>query len=262
MWDFEHGDAGSTFEISYTVPSGCAVALRDGSADIGIIPAAAYATIPELVILPEMAIAARGPVQSILLVSKFPLENVRTVATDSSSLTSVALTKVLFAKWWGADKAFRSAAPDLEHMLEHHDAALLIGDSALKIDRTRYLTYDLAEEWVRLTNKPFVFAFWAVRKAALKDCVPNLDLGSVFKRSRDHGLLEGNVERIAQEWSTRVGLSESEVKSYLTESIHYHLDAECIEGLYRFYRYAWECGILPSPLPLQFLESPKSAFVR
>jgi chorismate dehydratase len=262
MWDFEHGEAGTAFEVSYTLPSACAAALRDGSADIGIIPAAAYATIPRLAILPEVAIAARGPVRSILLVCKIPLENVRSVALDSSSLTSVALTRVLFSKWWGVGKRFTSMAPDLALMLEHHDAALLIGDSALKVDRTRYLTYDLAEEWVRLTNRPFVFAFWAVRQTALEECPAALDLGSVFKESRNHGLLKQNLALIAREWSPRVGLGENDVESYLTENIHYQLDPECIEALNLFYRYAQECGALPGAPALEFLESPKSAFVR
>ena len=102
MWDFEHGDAGKDFEISYTLPSLCAKALRDGTADIGIIPAAAYASIPDLVILPGVAIASRQAVRSILLVSKVPIEKIRTIALDTSSLTSVALIKVLFAKWWSA----------------------------------------------------------------------------------------------------------------------------------------------------------------
>jgi len=262
MWDFEHGEGGAAFEISYTLPSGCAAALADGSADIGIIPAASYTSIPGLVILPEVAIAARGPVQSILLVCKVPLENVSSVALDSSSLTSVALTRVLFKKWWGAGRRFGSAAPNLEQMLEECDAALLIGDSALKVDRTRYLAYDLAEEWVRLTKKPFVFAFWAVRQGALEECSPTLDLSAVFKQSRDHGLLGKNIARIAKEWSSRVGLGENEIKTYLTANIHYQLDPECMDGLNLFYRYAEECGVLPAAPPLQLLENSKSAFVR
>lgn len=101
MWDFEHGDAGRHFDISYTLPSSCARALTEGTADIGIIPAAAYAQIPGLLVLPEVAIASRRAVRSILLVSKVPIEQVRTVALDTSSMTSVALTRVLFEKWLG-----------------------------------------------------------------------------------------------------------------------------------------------------------------
>jgi chorismate dehydratase len=259
MWDFEHGGASAAFDITYTVPSQCAASLAEGSADIGIIPAAAYATIPGLVILPGVAIASRKPVRSILLVSKVPLEQIGSVALDTSSLTSVALTKVLFAKWWGQGRTFTSMAPDVEKMLREHDAGLVIGDPALKIDRSRYLTYDLAEEWIRLTGKPFVFAFWAVRHAALINAPATLDLAAIFQSSRDHGLEPANLDRIAREWAPRLGLSEAEIRSYLTESIYYDLDPECVDGLKLFYRYASECGALPSAPALRFLEVAKTA---
>jgi len=259
MWNFEHSDAGKAFDISYTVPSQGAASLAAGSADIGIIPAAAYATVPGLVILPGVAIASRKPVRSILLVSKVPLEQIRSVALDTSSLTSVALTKVLFAKWWGPGRTFTSMAPDLEKMLAEHDAGLVIGDPALKIDRSRYLTYDLAEEWIRLTGKPFVFAFWAVRQAALNDAPAVLDLATVFQDSRDHGLEPGNLDRIVQEWSPRLGLSEADIHAYLTENIYYELGAACVEGLQLFYRYAAECGALPTAPALRFVGAAKTA---
>jgi chorismate dehydratase len=261
MWDFVHGSAGKDFDISYTVPSRCAAQLAEGSADIGIIPAAAYATISDLVIIPDVAIASRQAVRSILLVSKLPLEQIRIVALDTSSLTSVALLKVLFAKWWGAERTFTSLEPDVEKMLEHSDAGMVIGDPALAVDRSRYFTYDLAEEWVRLTGKPFVFAFWAVRQAALHNAEPSTDLAEVFQQSRDHGLNSQNRSQIAREWAPRVGLSEVEVKKYLTENIHCYLDAPCLEGLQLFYRYAEECGVLPSAPPLHFLDVTRAAAI-
>ena len=187
MWDFEHGEPtlwqktprmGTQFEISYTLPSACARSLADGTADIGIIPAAAYTEIPGLQVLPEVAIASRRAVRSILLVSNVPMEKVRTVALDTSSMTSVALTKVLFEKWLGGGRTFTAMAPNVEQMLAEHDAGLLIGDPALKIDRKRYHTVDLAEEWIRHTGKPFVFAFWAVRADALKEASPVAGFGS------------------------------------------------------------------------------------
>jgi chorismate dehydratase len=265
MWDFEHGDASpsarSLFDISYTLPSQCAASLRDGSADIGIIPAAAYTSIPDLVILPGVAIASRRAVRSILLASKVPLERIQTVALDTSSMTSVALLKVLFAKWWGGGRTYAAMAPDIEQMLETHDAALVIGDPALKIDRSRYITYDLAEEWIRLTGKPFVFAFWAVRRPALTDAPTNLDLAAVFQQSRDHGLQKESLDRIAREWAPRVGLSETGVKSYLTENIHYYLDPACLDGMDLFFQFARECGALPPALPLSFLDAAKAAVI-
>lgn len=261
MWDFDHGSAGDNFDISYTVPSACAADLAKGNADIGIIPAAAYTTVPNLVILPGVAIASRQAVRSILLVSKVPVEKIQTVALDTSSLTSAALVKVLFAKWWGGETTFTPMDPDLESMLQQNDAALLIGDSALKVDRSKFLTYDLAEEWFRFTGKPFVFAFWALRKDALKDKTSNLDLAAIFQWSRDHGLAADSLNQIAREWAPRVRLSEADVRSYLTDNIHYYLDPAQIEGLQLYYRFAQECGVLPTAPALDFLEISKPALI-
>jgi chorismate dehydratase len=253
MWDFEHGTAGKSFDISYTVPSQCAAELQNGNADIGIIPAAAYAIIPELSVLPGVAIASKQAVRSILLVSLKPIDQVRTVALDSSSITSSALARVLFEKWWGGGRDFRALSPNLELMLAECDAALLIGDPALKVDRSRYRTWDLAEQWFRLTNKPFVFAFWAVRQDAAKQST--LDLTAIFQESRDHGLEPANLKQIAQQWSARVGLDPAEIQRYLTTNVFYYLDEDCLAGLQLFYRYAHECGALPAPPELQFVGS-------
>ncbi|MGB8579364.1 MAG: menaquinone biosynthesis protein [Candidatus Sulfotelmatobacter sp.] len=257
MWDFEHGEAGRDFDISYTLPSACARSLQAGTADIGIIPAAAYAQIPGLSILPDIAIASRQPVRSILLVSRMPVEKIRTVALDTSSMTSVALTKVLFEKWLGGGRAFAPMAPDIDQMLAAHDAGLLIGDPALQIDRSRYFTLDLAEEWIRFTGKPFVFAFWAVRNDALQDAEPSLDLAAVFRQSRDRGLEPSSLQEISAEWASKLSMRPSDVHSYLTKNIYYHLDGDCLEGLQLFYHYAAEIGALPAVPEIKFLSSAK-----
>ena len=254
MWDFDHGGAAKDFDIFYSVPSSCAAALREGTGDIGIIPAIAYNSIPGLVIIPEVAIAARGAVRSILLISKVPLERVRTVATDNSSMTSVALSRVLFEKWWGGGRDFRSLEPKLTSMLRECDAALIIGDPALKVDRSRYQVLDLAEEWKRLSGKSFVFAFWAVREAALAEMQPELDLAAIFQASRNHGLEPAALEQIAREWSKRLQIAPAEVKDYLTRNIYYQLDPDCLEGMELFFRYAAECGAVERLRPISFLQ--------
>jgi chorismate dehydratase len=261
MWDFEHGKAGRNFDVSYTLPSVCARALEAGRADIGIIPAAAYVQIPDLMVLPGMAIASRRPVRSILLVSRVPVEKIRTVALDTSSMTSVALTKILFEKWLGGGRTFTPMAPDVEKMLAQNDAGLVIGDPALQIDRSRYLTLDLAEEWIRYTGKPFVFAFWAVRRAALLEIAPSQDLATVFQRSRDHGLEPKSLDQISREWAPRLGLTQSDVRSYLSQNIYYNLDAPCLEGLQLFYRYAAEIGALNVAPEMRFLNAANAAIV-
>ena len=262
MWDFEHGKAGSEFDISYTLPSACARMLQAGTVDIGIIPAAAYAEISGLMVLPGVAIASRRPVRSILLASRVPVEDIRTVALDTSSMTSVALTKVLFEKWLGGGRTFTPMAPDIDKMLSKHDAGLLIGDPALQIDRSRYLTLDLAEEWIRYTGKPFVFAFWAVRQDALRESVPSQDLAAIFQQSRDHGLQPASLDRIGREWAPRLGIGEADARSYLTENIYYNLDAPCLEGLQLFYRYAAEIGALPTAPEIKFLSTAKACIAQ
>jgi chorismate dehydratase len=253
MWDFEHGSAGAAFDIAYTLPSHCALELERGAADIGIIPAAAYATIPSLSILPRVAIASKKAVRSILLVSHKPLDAINTVALDSSSLTSVALTRVLFEKCWGGGRQFSSLPPDLDTMLATHDAGLLIGDPALKVDLSQYSTWDLAEEWNQFTGKPFVFAFWAVTQNAARDS--RLDLAAIFQESRDHGLFPANLAEIARIWAPKLGLSKEAVRAYLTANIHYYLDDACLDGLRLFYGYANECGLLPGVPELHFADA-------
>ncbi len=260
MWDFEHGEAGAdlvaNYDISYTIPSACAEALRAGTADIGIIPAAAYTTVSDLVIIPDVAIAARRAVRSILLISKIPVDKwpkqVRTVALDTSSMTSVALAKILFAKWLGGARNYKAMAPDLDAMLDACDAALLIGDPALQVDRTRYFTLDLAEEWVTRTGKSFVFAFWAIRKRALAGR-NGAAIAEAFKKSRDHGVSAEKLEAIAQQWAPRLGLTVEFVRVYLTHNIHYYLDVPCLEGLELYYQLGAEVGALPRAPELRFV---------
>ena len=257
MWDFEHGESAEAlkqhFSVDYTIPSRCADALKSGAADIGIIPVAAYTAIPDLVIIPDVAIAAKNQVRSILLVSKVSVEKIRSVATDSSSRTSSALVQVFLKKFVGVDAGFTPQQPDLREMLRWHDAALLIGDAALQAQTSGRYVYDLAEEWRRWTYLPFVFAFWAVRKAALNNLGGGVNVARVFQQSRDNGL--GHVTEIAREWSGRLGLKEPLIREYLTSNIDYSLDDENLRGLKLFYRYAAECQVLPPAPELQFLET-------
>jgi chorismate dehydratase len=229
--------------------------LAANEADIGIIPAFTYAEIPGLVVLPDIAIAAKDYVRSILLISHKPIEEVTTVATDTSSRTSVALAQVLFTKFFGGRREFTPHPPQLEAMLAGHDAALLIGDPALQAAQqdSPYHIYDLAHEWRVKTGKPFVFAFWAVRLDSLHRTPAGIELTRVFQQSRDHGLAQENVEALAREWAPKIGLSEDEVRTYLTHHIHYSLDRQTHSGLQLFFRLANEIGLIPAVPELRFL---------
>jgi chorismate dehydratase len=254
MWDFEHGDAPGGFQIDYTIPSACAAALAANQADIGIIPAFTYAQIPDLVILPNIAIAAKDRVRSILLVSRRPVQDVRTIAVDTSSRTSVALLQVLFTKFMGGPRELTPHPPCLDEMLRAHDAALLIGDAALQVPLAAgYHLYDLAHLWRERTGQPFVFAFWAVRLDALNRQPKGVCLTKVFQRSRDHGLQPASLDITAKEWSPKLNLSHEDIRSYLTQNIHYYLDRENHAGLKLFLQYSQEIVLIPAVPELRFL---------
>jgi chorismate dehydratase len=256
MWDFENGEPAARlrehFDVSYTIPSRCAEQLKEGSADIGIIPVAAYTTIPDLVIVPDVAIAAKNKVRSILLVSKVPLDKIRSVATDDSSRTSAALVEIYLRKFVGIDPGFSRQKPSLKEMLQWHDAALLIGDPALQAQYPKgYFVFDMAEEWKRWTGRSFVFAFWAIRKAALQGRGAEPNIAQVFQQSRDNGLKY--IPEISAAWAPKLDLPAKLIFEYLTENVDYTLDAENMEGLKLYYRYGAECGVFSSEPKLEFM---------
>ena len=138
-------------------------------------------------------------------------------------------------------------------MLAAADAALLIGDPALlaledaqaRLDRTNepLLYFDLGYEWMQRTGVPWVSAFWAIRGEAAKNLAfPRESLIADFISSRNHGL--SHIEDLVDEWSARLAIPATVIRTYLTENIHYILDESCMEGLRTFYRYAAECSIL------------------
>ncbi|HEU5323904.1 MAG TPA: menaquinone biosynthesis protein, partial [Methylomirabilota bacterium] len=149
------------FELRRDVPSRVAERLHAGEIDLGLIPSIEYAR-GDYAVVPGIAIASRGPVRSVRLLLRRPLEHVRRVALDRSSRASQALLKVLLRERLGRQPEYVEMPPDPAPMLASADAALLIGDPALYLDLPGD-ALDLGEEWTRLTSLPFVYAFWAGR---------------------------------------------------------------------------------------------------
>ncbi|MBI3670708.1 MAG: menaquinone biosynthesis protein, partial [Acidobacteria bacterium] len=133
VWGFTDGPLVGRYDLSFTVPSLCAEALRRGEADVAIIPAIEYQRMDDVVALPGMAVAAKGEVRSILVIAKKPIEMARRIALDRSSRSSVALVRLLCAGHWGIQPEFIEMAPDPSAMLAEADAALVIGDPALRV---------------------------------------------------------------------------------------------------------------------------------
>lgn len=262
---FTHGPLRGKYQLSFTVPSQCAEALRNNGADIAIIPAIEYARIPDLVVLPGLSVASKRAVRSLLLVSTKPVRSIASIALDRSSRSTQALVRILCQKWWGITPEFSEAEPDLSTMLQKSDAALLIGDPALSLalrveqhaqrDRSGVLhctgqaaglpeipvlySYDMVEEWRALTRLPAVLAVWAARpQVATPEVVRD------FQESLAFGLRQ--LKEIAAEASQEMGLPAADLHRYLSENIDYGLDDENLQGLGLYFNLAAELGLIPA----------------
>lgn len=252
-------DRDPRFDLRFDLPSRCAALLHDGSIDAGLVPSIEYLRGPQGAggyrIVPDVAIASFGPVTSVALYTTRAIGDVRSIAMDTSSRTSVALTRVLCAHAFRIDPAIEASGPDLPAMLARCDAALIIGDAALLLDHTIVTPgsesprapvekIDLGDVWSRLTGLPFVYAFWAGRPDAL-----DAETVRVLQRARDQGLHD--AERVAADYFQDPALQALGAR-YLRDNIRYHLGDAERAGLEAFYRYASELGLAPEPGALQF----------
>jgi chorismate dehydratase len=227
-----HGPQRDLFDLEFAIPAVCADRLASGAADIGIVPSFEL-TRQNLETIPGAGIACHGPVRSILLISSRPAAQIRTLAADSSSRTSVELARVILARKYGAHPQLIRQAPNLDAMLQSADAALIIGDPALRIDPARlpYHTYDLGEEWVEMTGLPMVFAVWAARPGMI-----SADLADAFVRSCRYG--RERIEAIVSAEAPRREFSAELVREYLSRHIVHELSPRDYEGMELFLRYA------------------------
>ena len=223
-----HGTQRGLFDLDFQIPAVCADQLASGAADIGIIPSFELTRL-DLEILPGTGIACHGPVRSILLISKLPAREIRRLAVDSSSRTSVQLARVLLAQRYHANPELVSHAPDLEAMLRIADAALVIGDPALHIEpgQLPYEVHDLGGEWVQETGLPMVFAVWAGRKEVVTP-----EVIEAFQQSCRYG--RERIEEIVNAEAPRRGLAPELVRAYLGRHIVHELGPRDYEGLRLF----------------------------
>jgi len=266
---FTHGPLQGKYHLSFTVPSLCAESLRTGAADVAIIPAIEYQRIPDLVILPDLSIASKERVRSLLVVSRGPIRIAKRIALDRSSRSTQALTKILCANRWNISPEFSEAEPDVAAMLTNSEAALLIGDPALRlaiaaeakakpgrdgewicegatVGLPNFPTlhiYDVVREWWQMTERPAVLAVWAARKEIVTDA-----LADEFLDSLNYGL--ENLDAICKEASAEMNLPEKELKLYLKTNIDYSLDDENRKGLLAYYSHALKLGLLEKLNPI------------
>lgn len=236
------------FDVRFDVPSKCATLLHAGKVDLGLIPAIEYLR-GGYYIVPDVSIASDGPVASVAVFTRTPIAEVKTVALDLSSRTSVALTRVLCAKHWKIQPSFTPAEPDLDAMLARADAALVIGDPAFAIDPVeRGVTkIDLGAEWQAMTGLPFVYAMWVGRAGAASPAQCR-----ALQHARDQGV--AHLADIARDVAGGDAELERRSLEYLRDTLKYGLGPAEAAGLRRFHELAAEIDLVKAPQPLRFYQ--------
>jgi chorismate dehydratase len=235
------------FAVRYDLPSTCAALLHQGEIDLGLIPSIEYLRGDGYAMVPDCAVASDGAVASVAIFTSVPIAQVRTIALDTSSRTSVALTRVLAAKYFGIAPVFVDHGPDLPAMLLRAQAALVIGDPALFADYARLglEKIDLGAAWRDFTGLPFVYACWTGRPDALTAA----DVERL-RQARKEG--EAQLDAVAARFfgddveRARVGAR------YLANHIRYRMGEREIAGLERFFALAAEVGVVPRSQPLRW----------
>lgn len=278
VWGFTNGPLRGEYELSFTVPSLCAEALRTNTADIAILPAIEYQRMDGLVVLPDLAIASKRRVRSLLVIAKKPIEQARRIALDQSSRSTQALVRILCAEQWKITPEFFEAPSDPAGMLEEADAALLIGDPALRLGldieshsrpgasgeqvcrgasagiahAETVHVYDVVAEWRRMTGLPAVLAVWAAWPEKLTPQV-----AADFLASAEYGRL--HIGEISAQASLEMGLPATVLEAYLRESIDFTLDAENLRGLEIYFHLAAELGLTSKARPIEWAQAQTDA---
>lgn len=227
-----HGPQRNEVDLTFSLPSVCAEEVENGQIDIGLVPLAEIVR-QRLEIVSDVGITCRGAVRSILLFSRVPWREVRTLAADAGSRTSVRLACVVLRERYGVSPRVTERKPDLQSMLETADAALIIGDPALRIDpaRSAFACIDLGAEWFALTGLPMVFAAWAGKPGSASEAVRKLTNESYFFGKE-------RLDEIAGAEYPERGISHDLAVRYLRSHIRYEIGSEEQQAIQTFVKLA------------------------
>jgi chorismate dehydratase len=235
------------WQMRYDVPSVCAALLHAGDVDLGLIPTIEYLHSADYRFVPGVAIGSRGPVASVALYTRVPVDRIRSIALDTSSRTSVSLIRVLCRHRFQIEPAFVAHPPDLAAMTEQHDAGLLIGDPAFDSDHAALglQKVDLGEEWTAMTGLPFIYAAWTGRAGLLRP-----EQVRWLQEAQAEGV--GDAAAIAAEYGGGDAARTARAAAYLRDNVKYGLGADEAAGLQMFLDYAAELGLAPGRRTLEF----------
>ena len=234
------------FTLDFDVPSRCAALLHDRSVDLAMLSAIEYLRQPGYRVVPGIAVASHGPVNSVALYTPRQIKDIRTIALDSGSRTAVALLRILCAQRFGIEPEFVTMRPDLQAMLNECDAARLIGDPALFAEHGHLHKIDLGEEWTAMTGLPFVWAFWT----GWEDIVQPAHVDAL-RDARDAGT--SSLDAVAAAHRPDDPSQAAVVRDYLRDNLRFGLTEEGHAALERYFAAAVEVGVVPETRALRFL---------
>ena len=205
-WGLEQCADEYDFQISLDHPADCAKKLRQGQVDVGLVPVALLASMPELNVITNYGIAAKGEVATVKLYSNQPLDQVEQVKLDYQSMSSANLCKILFKEYWELSPEYVSTSAGFEMKLGAKQAMVVIGDRCFDLNGQFPYEYDLALEWEKFTGLPFVFAVWASRKhlteKELRGLNQSLSLGVKNKETALQYLPSSKHKNTREYWSS------------------------------------------------------------
>jgi chorismate dehydratase len=249
IWSFIRGSRRNTLKLIDAAPAACSEMLSRKEVEAALVPVIEFQRIPEILLVPDVCVGSRGNVRSVVLVTrKDDLRDVRSVALDESSRTSVTLLKIIFREFLDLDPEWNEFKPNIQQMLSENDAALIIGDPAMTFLQGDLLIFDMASLWREYTGKGFVFAMWAMREDSIH-LLNHLDLAE----ARDEGLR--NIEEIVAHYEKQIPLSRNELRTYLTENITYHVDKSMEQGLSLYFDLAFKNDLIEERKPLRFVNT-------
>jgi chorismate dehydratase len=248
IWSFLHGSKRESAKLlTDESPARCAEMLARDEVRAALVPVIEYQRTHGIALVPDVCVASRFAVRSVVIASKRDeLKSLRRIALDDSSRTSAALVKIIFREYLGVEPEWRVMRSDVAAMLEDNDAALIIGDPAMKIPGDQFHVFDLATLWREHTGLGFVFAMWMAREEEAEQ-IRAID----FVAARDEGL--AHVEEIVSEYEPRLGLTRRALERYLTQNISFSLDEELRAGLELFFELAWKHKLIPERRDLKML---------
>jgi chorismate dehydratase len=235
------------WRIRYDLPAVCSALLHAGEVDLGLVPSIDYLHAPEYRLVPGVGIGSRGRIASVALYARRPVGEIRRIALDTSSRTSITLIRVLCRHRFGIAPEFIAHRPDLAAMTAACDAGLLIGDPAFDADHDALglRKIDLGEEWTALTGLPFVYAAWTGRPGAVASAEV-----AALQAAQAEGV--ESADAIAAEYGRGDAGRAARAAVYLRDNVRYGLGAEEAAGLQMFLDYAADMGLAPRRRQLEF----------